>query len=79
MKKILLVALIALCSVSFSFGAESSEKCLECLNKEENAVNCVGDCSTAGKGLSSRDLEHTSLANVQKPADEDLNSIKLQK
>ena len=77
MKKIVLVALMALCSVSFSFGDEFSEKCLECLNKEKNAVNCVRDCSTAGKGQSGHGLANGSLANVQKPAKEDLNGIKL--
>ena len=49
MKKILLVVLIALCGVSFSFGGSIRDYCVgDCLEVKQNPIECVGDCATKG-------------------------------
>ena len=49
MKKILLVALMALCGASFSFGdsmADCVDDCFEVKRDHRSESECVGDCVT---------------------------------
>ena len=48
MKKILLVALMALCGASFSFGGSIADCVDDCLEVKQNRSEseCVGDCAT---------------------------------
>ena len=60
MKKIVLVALMALCGVSFGFGGSIRDCVDDCLEVKQNRSECVGDCATketvkAGPGYAKQD------------------------
>ena len=72
MKKIVLVALMALCSVSFGFGGSD---CADCVVGKQNPIECIGDCEDNLDKHDTSDLRSDLRMPTEVGAEDSINPV----